>query len=322
MSARHRTSGAALLLSGGVREALWAQPIIRALPGITVFGRSEAMRTLLGLKEVGRAFAFGQSPADAWRTYWRLRRSPMNTAVIPVPASRKASLLAYFAGVPRRIGPAGPQRWLLSEAVPDGAQRHPVQANHYLAVVASASATRPGPAPLPAVECGLPAMRRMQTRLAEAGIRSLRDTLVLIPGGGNWTPRRNTAAWPEERFAVLANKSSATAVILVGGHGDQARVRETRAGISLPTAVMGLTELTVEEFAIVAGGSMAVVGHDGDALHVAAAAGGSVIGLLRPGDIVPVGRSCTALTVEDLPGLPAQRVVHALGERRQVDTYA
>lgn len=323
MKARHRPSGAALLLSGGVREALWAQPVIRALPGVTVFARSEAMRTLLGLPEVGRAFAFGSSPGDAWRTFRRLRTGPMSLAVIAAPEGLKASLLAYFAGVPRRIGPAGSHDWWLSDGITGAKGAHPVDANRELAVAAAALARHPiEPAQAPTIESGMPATRRMQTLLAEAGIRSLRETLVLVPGSGNWTRRPGTAIWPEERFAVVANKASASAVILACGLGDDTRVRETRAGIGKPTIVIRLCDLTVEEFAILAGGSQAVVGHDGDALHIAAASGAPVIALLRPQDVSPVGRSCSSLTVEDLPRLPAQRVVSVLGERLTVDTYA
>lgn len=323
MNARHRPSGVALLLSGGVREALWAQPVIRALPGITVFARSEAMRTLHGLPEVGRAFSFGPSPGDAWRTFRRLRAGPMSLAVIAAPSGLKASLLAYFAGVPRRIGPAGPHDRWFTDGVAGAKGLHPVDANRRLAVVAAGLAPPPVESKqAPTIESGVPATRRMQALLAEAGISSLRETIVLVPGSGNWTRRPPTATWPEERFAVVANKASANAVILAGGLGDEARVRETRAGIGKPTVVIRLSDLTVEEFAIVAGGSQAVVGHDGDALHVAAASGAPVIALLRPHDVSPVGRSCASLTAEDLARLPAQRVVGVLGERLKVDTYA
>lgn len=323
MNARHRPSGVALLLSGGVKEALWAQPVIRALPGVTVFARSEAMRTLHGLPEVGRAFSFGASRADAWRTYRRLRAGPMGVSVVAAPSGLTASLLAYFAGVPRRIGPRGPHDRWFSHGVAAAPGIHPVDANRELALVAGGPAAPPTEAKqAPTIESGVPATRRMQTLLHDAGIRSLRETLVLIPGSGNWTRQPATAVWPEERFAIVGNRASASAVILAVGLGDDARVRETRAGIGKPTVVIRLSELTVEEFAIVAGGSQAVVGHDGDALHVAAASGAPVIALLQPHDVAPVGRSCASLTSEDLAQLPAQRVVSVLGERLQVDTYA
>ena len=321
MNARHRPSGVALLLTGGVREALWAQPLIRALPGVTVFARSEAMRTLQGIPEVGRAFSFGSSAVDVWRTYRRLRAGPMSMSVVAAPSGARAALLAYFAGVPRRIGPAGPHDRWYSHGVKTARGIHPVDANREIALVAAGMTTPPGQASQPpTIQSGVPATRRMQSLLAEAGVGSLRETLVLIPGSGNWTPRAASAIWPEERFAVLANQASANAVILAGGLGDDARVRETRAGIGKPTTVIRLSELTVEEFAIVAGGSQAVVGHDGDALHVAAASGASVVALLRPHDVTPVGRSCASLTAEDLAGLPAQRVVSVLGERLKVDS--
>ena len=299
MNARHRPSGVALLLTGGVREALWAQPLIRALPGVTVFARSEAMRTLQGIPEVGRAFSFGSSAVDVWRTYRRLRAGPMSMSVVAAPSGARAALLEPTEPAPNhhvRGGSvngwsgalAGRLRCFRLQDQARFHRIHPVDANREIALVAAGMTTPPPQASQPpTIQSGVPATRRMQSLLVEAGVGSLRETLVLIPGSGNWTPRAASAIWPEERFAVLANQASANAVILAGGLGDDARVRETRAGIGKPTTVIRLSELTVEEFAIVAGGSQAVVGHDGDALHVAAASGASVVALLRPHDVTP-----------------------------------
>ena len=111
----------------------------------------------------------------------------------------------------------------------------------------------------------------------------------MIPGGGGWSSRRTAASWPPERFAVVANQSSAERIILLSGAGDQQIVRETRGGVAKPTLVINLSEITVDEVAVLSELSLAVIGHDGDALHVAAAAGALVLAVVRRPDILPRG---------------------------------
>ena len=59
MSTEQRPSSrVAIVLGGGVREALMAQPVLRACDGATVFASADAVGTLLGLPSVGRAFVW------------------------------------------------------------------------------------------------------------------------------------------------------------------------------------------------------------------------------------------------------------------------
>src|SRR5205823_3234342 len=92
----------AILLGGGVREALMAQPLLRACEGASVFTSGDALGTLLGLPSVGRAFVFDDSPGELLRLFRRLRAGPISTVVVPFPARFLHLALAYFAGVPRR----------------------------------------------------------------------------------------------------------------------------------------------------------------------------------------------------------------------------
>ena len=310
----------AILLGGGVREALMAQPLLRACEGASVFTSGDALGTLLGLPSVGRAFVFDDSPGELLRLFRRLRAGPISTVVVPFPARFLHLALAYFAGVPRRLMVAGANDWAATERVTAVHGMHPVEANWRLA---SAAGNRPVPAPGDAPTLHPPeAVRAKAVARWSAFIGGGRRPLVLIPGGGGWSSGRAGQWWPGERFAVVANHATAERVVLLSGIGDERVVRETRAGIAKPTTVVKLADMTVDEMAVLSELSLAVIGHDGDALHVAAAAGAVVIAVARRPDIPPMGDRVVALWADDFAKFPARHVVEALFRQARIDTYA
>src|SRR5207253_2613371 len=126
----------AILLGGGVREALMAQPVLRACEGATVFASPDAVGTLLGLPSVGRDMVFDDSPRELFRVFQRLRTSPIGTIVVPFPARFTHVALAYFSGIPRRLLVAGVNDWAATVHV-RARRLHPVEANWRLAAAAS-----------------------------------------------------------------------------------------------------------------------------------------------------------------------------------------
>ena len=314
------SSGVAILLGGGVREALMAQPLLRACEGATAFTSADAVGTLLGLPSVGRAFVFDDSPAELLRVFRRLRAGPIGTVVIPFPARFLHLALTYFAGVPRRLMVAGANDWAATERVTAVRGMHPVEANWRLAAVAG---NRPvlGPGDAPTLHPP-EAVRAKAIARWPAFIGGGRRPLVLIPGGGGWSSGRSAQWWPAERFAVVANQATAERIILLSGAGDERVVRETRGGIAKPTTVVKLADMTVDEVAVLSELSLAVVGHDGDALHVAAAAGSVVLAVARRPDIPPMGERVVALWADDFARFPARHVVEALSRQARIDTYA
>jgi ADP-heptose:LPS heptosyltransferase len=321
MSSEPRPSSrVAIVLGGGVREALMAQPVLHACDGVTVFASADAVGTLLGLPSVGRAFLFDDSPRELLRVFRRLRAGSVETVVIPYPARFLHLALAYFAGVPRRLIGAGTGGWAATERVPAIKGMHPVEANWRLAAVAS---NRPVLTPGEAPSLRPPEAVRSQAMARwPSFIGSGRRPLVLIPGGGGWSSRRSGAIWPAERFAVVANQSIAERIVLLGGAGDERTVRETQAGIAKPTLVIDLAQITVDEVAVLSELSLGVVGHDGDALHVAAAAGALVLPVVRRPDIPPRGDRVVPFWTDDFERFPARRVVEALSKQARIDSYA
>jgi len=297
-----------------------AQSVLRACEGATVFVSPDAVGTLLGLPSVGRAFVFDDSPRELLRIFRRLRSGPMDTIVVPFPARFPHVALAYFSGTPRRLMAASINGWAGTERVAAVGKLHPVEANWRLAAAAS---QRPLLAPGDPPRLQPPdAVRQQATARWPAFLGGGRRPLVLIPGGGGWSAARSGPIWPAERFAVVANQSMAERIILLSGAADAAAVRETRAGIAKPTIVVNLADVTVEEVAVLSELSLGVVGHDGDALHVAAATGALVVAIVRPPDIPPMGERVVTLSADDFERLPARHVVEALSKQARLDTYA
>ena len=317
---RRPSSDVAILLGGGVREALMAQSVLRACEGATVFVSADAIGTVLGIPSVGRASVFDDSPRELLRVFRRLRTGAVGTVVIPYPARYLHLVLAYFAAVPRRLVVAGAHDWLATERVRTRTDLHPVEGNWRLAAVAS---QRPMLAPGDPPSLRPPEAVRTQAMARwPAFIGGGHHPLILIPGGGGWTSERRAPNWPAERFSVVANQSTADRVVILSGVGDQEAVRETRGGIAKPTLTLKLADMTVDEVAVLSELSLGVVGHDGDALHVAAAAGALVLATARKPDIPPIGDRVVTLWADDFERFPARPVLEALSKQARIDTYA
>src|SRR5205807_9618627 len=130
------SSGGASLLGGGVREALMAQPLLRACGGATVFTSGDAVGPRLGLRSVGRAFVFDDSPGELLRVFRRLRGGSIGTVVVPFPARFLPLALTYFAGVPRRLMFACSNDLAAIDRLTAVPGMHPVAANWHLAAAA------------------------------------------------------------------------------------------------------------------------------------------------------------------------------------------
>ena len=310
----------AIVLGGGVRETLMAQPLLRACEGATVFAAEDAVGTLLGLPSVGRALIANDSAGELLQLFRRLRNGAIDTVVVPFPATFAHAAIAYFAGVPRRLMVAGLNDWAASERIPVAKGTHPVEANWRLA---AAACGRPLVSPGEPPRLHAPdAVRARAIGRWPAFLSGGRRPLLMIPGGGNWSSRRTGSLWPAERFAVLANQSAAERIVLLSGAGDEGCVRETRGSIAKPVSIVKLADMTVDDLAVLSEFSFGVVGHDGDALHVAAAAGALVLPVARRGDIPPVGERVATLWADDLGRFPARPVVEALSRQARIDSYA
>jgi ADP-heptose:LPS heptosyltransferase len=295
-----------VIVSGSVREALFAQPLVAALEGASVFAPREGL-SVLRLDTVGRGFAIpaGARAVGAWP---RLRGLEATMVVVPPPVSAAGAALAYFSGVGRRVAVAGGGDWWATDRVTVPTDLHPVDVIKRLA--ASILPGQPPPSG-PHLEPGSASLERLEARLRAAGVVPEDRVLLAIPGRGNWVRRVARPLWPAERFAVLANQLGPDLVAVVRGAGDATPVREMLAGVPTRSVVIDLQAVAPAELAALARRSVGVIGHDGDALHVAAAAGGRTLALLAAGDLAPYGPDGEAVRVDAPDAVPALQVLEA-----------
>lgn len=306
-----------VIVSGGVREALFAQPLVAAMEGAWVFAPLEGL-PVLRLRTVGRGFvvAPGLGLVRAWQ---RLRAIPAGLVAVPPPAAPQSAGLAYWSGIPRRVTVAAPGQWWATERLRVPAELHPVDVVRRLA--AFIQPDRPEPAG-PQLGTNVTTQERLKVRLESAGGRAGDALLVAIPGRGNWTQKTHPPLWPPERFAVLANLLRPDLLVLVRGVGDTRAVREMQAGLPGRSAVLDLPATMPDELAALAGRSVGIIGHDGDALHVAAAGGGRTVALLGPGDLAPYGSHGVTIQVDDLNVVTARTVLDVARQHLGVPTHA
>src|SRR5689334_1111610 len=124
---RRPSSDVAILLGGGVREALMAQSVLRACAGATGFVSADAIGAVLGIRSVGRGSVFDDAGGELLRVFRRLRTGAVGTVIIPYPARYRHLVLAYFAAVPRRLVAAGAHDWVATERSRTTTDLHPVE---------------------------------------------------------------------------------------------------------------------------------------------------------------------------------------------------
>src|SRR2546423_412895 len=141
-------------------------------------------------------------------------------------------------------------------------------------------------------------------------------------GYGRMRWKRSSFPFPPGWCTSRSPTSPAERIVLLSGAGDQQAVREPLGGVAKPTLVINLSEITVDEVALLSELSLAVIGHDGDALHVAAAAGALVLAVARRPDIPPRGDRVKTFWTDDFERFPARQVVEALSKQARIDSYA
>jgi heptosyltransferase-2 len=206
-----------------------------------------------------------------------LRREGYDIAIV-VPRTLKAAAVAYWAGVPVRIGhPRGRAFGLLTVR----REIDPKRVRHQAARFVALAAPGPDDGPLPAPDLRVPRARTESALEDNALEAPAGPLLILAPGSGNTPSKR----WPADRFAAVARARHAAGwdVWLMGAPGDRevtAAVQEASGGICLDLG--GRTSLG-DAVALTALARQ-VVSNDTGTLHVAAALGRPTIAVFGPTD--------------------------------------
>lgn len=229
------------------------------------------------------AFARAHSAENAYLLALRwarsLRRSGFSCAIIMRPDDWWGALLAYLAGIPRRIGyrqaSVAP---FLTEAY-ELRHEHAVQQN--LRLVAAWT----GAVPRADMRLGFPLAdadrAQIELRIAELGV-SGRRLICIHPGSG-----AASKLWRSDQWAAVAEAllSSLDCAILFTGTGAESDlIAEIRAQMSQTGHSIG--ETSVGQLAALYERASLVLGPDSGALHVAAALETPTIALFGPADPV------------------------------------
>ena len=213
-----------------------------------------------------------------WACARGLRTKSYDVAVVLRFDHWWGAMLAYYAGIPRRVGYAMPPvAPFLTEGLPYSSGRHEVEQNMRLvAAVADGDVANPGPLEFTP---GEEALRSAASLLAPLEPR--RPYLCLHPGAG-----APVKLWRPEAFAQVGDtlaRSYGLQVVITGSAGEQALAQSIAERMETKTLmVVGQTDLG--GLAAILAKSRLVIGVDSGPLHLAVSQEVPTIHLFGPVD--------------------------------------
>lgn len=215
-------------------------------------------------------------------TAWRLRWRRYDIALVP-DGGWFSNLVAYLAGISRRVGTAGlPTSVLLTQRAAAGSEKHDVDA--YLSIADALGLPRPENPGLKYVP-SQPALEHAVKLISGHGFDRLPFRVALYPGGGS-SPRGRLyhKRWPPERFAILADRLITRyggGVVLLGDESERELNFAVRNDIDHP--VLDLTgRLDIDEMGAVLQMCDAVIANDTGPMQLGVAVGTPTVALFGP----------------------------------------
>jgi len=217
-----------------------------------------------------------KGPFGKLRLIFYLRSKRFDTAIL-LHRSMTRALIAFLAGIPKRIGYyTRKQRYLLTEAV-DIPSEEMHRADFFLNLGRSLGVSVKDRD----YEFFISDKDRESARniLAAEGIMPGDKTVAINPGG-NWDPKR----WPKENFALLADKIAEkfnARIIITGAKKDTglAGAISSKMG-QRPAITCGKTSL--RELAAIFERAGLVISNDSGPLHIAVSMGARAVALFGP----------------------------------------
>ena len=268
-----------LVLSTPVLAALRA-----AFPGafLAMLVRSACQELVIGHPALNQVLPYGKEGAhrglrNTIRFALALRRYAFDTAVILHPTVR-SHWIAWLAGIPVRIGYARKGGWLLTHRLPHRKQeglRH--ESRYVLELLAPLGISTDHARPF--VPVAPDAARRVGHRLSPLLAAAPGRPLVAVHPSASSPSKR----WPEERFAVVADRLIATrraTICLVAGPEVVDRAAAYRVAALMREPVINLAgALTVGELAALLQQCRMLISNDSGPVHIAAAVGTPVVAI-------------------------------------------
>jgi heptosyltransferase-2 len=196
----------------------------------------------------------------------------------------EAALLAFLAGIPRRVGynTQGRGPLLTTVVVRDGPTRELHHVDYYLVLLRALGwiegERKPRVYPRADVDS------RAAAFLNEAGVKGEEDLMAFNAGSTYGSAKR----WPTERYAALADRlieSLGVWILLAGAASDGEVARALRSSAHRPDRIIDLTGRTdIPLLAALLKRCAVFVTNDTGAMHVGAAIGVPVVALFGPTD--------------------------------------
>lgn len=209
-----------------------------------------------------------------WKLVRYLRKENFDAAFL-LHRSLTRSLLAYFAGIPLRIG-FGKFKGLLTHPLvmnPEGLHR----SDYYLKILESYGIKVHDR--LCELRIKLEDMQSINVKLKNAGI-GLSDQYVVLNIGGNWELKR----WNSDSFSHLAKRLSqelGISIVFSGSEKDREESQRIFKGAGIKAVVLA-GETSLGESLALYQRSLAVISGDSGPLHLAHSVGANVIALFGP----------------------------------------
>lgn len=235
----------------------WSAPIINRMP--------EARQALT------LAVGHGEFALKARWQFGRSLKGQYDRAIV-LPRSLKSALVPWFAGIPRREGFTGEQRYsvlnhrrVLDKAVLDQTVKRFVSLGRPIA-----EAYPPADIPYPVLEVDPDNQAALRERFEFARHELTDRPLIAMMPGAEYGPAKQ---WPLPHFHNLATQliERGYGVLVLGGPKDQAAGDEVINGLPHALTLCGKTQL--EDAIDLLGLCQQVVSNDSGLMHVAAAVG-------------------------------------------------
>ncbi len=260
----------------------WSGPLLQRMPEVR-----NAISMPVGHGELGLG--------RRWRLARGLRARAYDQAIV-LPNSLKSALVPFFAGIPRRTGWRGEQRYgLVNDLRVLDEQALPLMVQRFVAL-----AQAPGeliPRELPVARLAVDD-ERARACLERLGLDADRPLLALCPGAEFGSAKR----WPADYFAQLAERylERDWQVALLGSANDRpvtAAIRQQCEPYSACFDLAGHTELA--EAVDLLSLATAVVSNDSGLMHIAAALDRPLVvvyGATSPGFTPPRNHNAAIVT--------------------------
>ncbi len=255
------------IIKAGSREAritvlapAWSAPILKRMPEVDA--------------TIEMSVGHGRLQLGARRRLARSIRQYRFDQAIVVPGSFKSALIPWFAGIPKRTGFVGEQRWgLLNDIRRLDERATPANVQRYASLGMDREQTISGMPPYPELQID---QTQLDATLSRFGLTLDKPVLAFCPGAEYGSAKR----WPAEHFAQVARDrmKAGWQVWIFGAKNDQPIARQINH-LNADGCVDLTGQTRLEEVVDLISCARYVVTSDSGLMHVAAATGRHVIAL-------------------------------------------